>query len=99
MQVPACEEDIRQRFWALGFLTRMSSLTPVLRHAWKAATVSDITVLIEGETGTGKQVLAQAIHKLDEKRKSSPFVTLHCGSISESLVESELFGHERGAFS
>jgi transcriptional regulator with GAF, ATPase, and Fis domain len=61
--------------------------------------VSDLTVLVEGETGTGKQVLAQGIHELDEKRHAAPFVTVHCGTISEALAESELFGHLKGAFS
>jgi transcriptional regulator with GAF, ATPase, and Fis domain len=60
--------------------------------------VSDITVLLEGETGTGKQVLALAIHRLDQKRKAYPFITMHCGSLSEALAESELFGHQKGAF-
>jgi transcriptional regulator with PAS, ATPase and Fis domain len=86
-------------FSELGLLTSSSVMTPVLRQAWKAAYVSDITVMIEGETGTGKQVLAQAIHCLDQKRKTHPFVTVHCGTINESLAESELFGHECGAFS
>ncbi|HUI56743.1 MAG TPA: sigma 54-interacting transcriptional regulator [Bryobacteraceae bacterium] len=82
-----------------GFITRSPSMLPVLRLARKAATVSDVTVLLVGETGTGKQVLAQAIHSLDEKRKSYPFITVHCSTITEALAESELFGHERGAFS
>src|SRR5271163_4254564 len=84
----------------MGFVTGSSgSMTPVLRVAYKAAQVSDIAVLLEGETGTGKQVLAQAIHKLDQKRRAFSFVTVHCSTISESLAESELFGHQRGAFS
>jgi DNA-binding NtrC family response regulator len=74
-------------------------MIPLLRRAHKAAKVSDVTVLLEGETGTGKQVLAQAIHKLDQKRRAFSFVTVHCSTISESLAESELFGHQRGAFS
>jgi DNA-binding NtrC family response regulator len=74
-------------------------MIPLLRRAHKAAKVSDVTVLLEGETGTGKQVLAQAIHKLDQKRRACSFVTVHCSTISESLAESELFGHQRGAFS
>lgn len=94
------EGDIlRQRFAALGFITGSDALIPILRQAWKAACVSDITVLIEGETGTGKQVLAHAIHQLDQKRHVFPFITVHCGTISAALAESELFGHERGAFS
>src|SRR3974390_3352964 len=74
-------------------------MAPVLRMARRAALVGNITVLIEGETGTGKQVLARAIHSLDEKRRSFPFITVHCSTITEALAESELFGHQRGAFS
>ncbi len=93
------DEQLFQRFAELGFVTGSNELAGMLRQALKAAIVSDITVLIEGETGTGKQVLAQAIHQLDGKRRSRPFITVHCSTISETLAESELFGHERGAFS
>jgi transcriptional regulator with PAS, ATPase and Fis domain len=82
----------------LGFVTGSEELAPLLRQAYKAACVSDITILLEGETGTGKQVLAYAIHRLDQKRRTFPFVTMHCGSLNEGLAESELFGHVRGAF-
>jgi DNA-binding NtrC family response regulator len=93
------EETLTRLFAELGFVTCSAALAPLLRKAQKAAQVSDITLLIEGETGTGKQVLAQAIHRLDAKRKAHPFVTVHCGTIHESLAESELFGHQKGAFS
>lgn len=74
-------------------------MDPVLQRAHKAAQVSDATVLLQGETGAGKQVLARAIHGLDAKRRSFPFVTLNCSTINESLAESELFGHRRGSSS
>ena len=90
---------LHETFSALGFVTTCARMTPVLQSAYKAAQVSDTTVLLEGETGTGKQVLARAIHCLDEKRCRFPFVTVHCSTVSESLAESELFGHCKGSFS
>src|SRR5688572_20028127 len=58
---------------------------------------SDVTVLLEGETGTGKGLLAEAIHSAGPRARK-PFVTVDCGSIPPTLIESELFGHERGAY-
>ncbi|HVY48576.1 MAG TPA: sigma 54-interacting transcriptional regulator [Minicystis sp.] len=61
------------------------------------AATSDATVLLEGETGTGKEVAAESIHR-ESARKGEPFVVVDCGAIPEDLLESELFGHEKGAF-
>jgi DNA-binding NtrC family response regulator len=63
----------------------------------KKISPSDVTVTVEGETGTGKELVARAIHS-HSQRAEGPFVVIDCGSISKSLIESELFGHEKGAF-
>ena len=57
----------------------------------------DSTILLNGETGTGKGLVAKAIHQ-KSKRKNKPFISINCGAIPENLLESELFGHVRGAF-
>jgi len=93
------DQELQKIFARVGFISRCPSVMAVLRQARKAAEVSDVTVLLEGETGTGKQVLARGIHDLDQKRRSFDFVTVHCSTITEALAESELFGHQRGAFS
>ena len=77
-------------------ITRSETMTGVMRTAQKAA-ASSIPVLIEGESGVGKELFARAIHGSSE-RKSKPFVAVNCGAIPENLVESILFGHEKGAF-
>ena len=77
-------------------VTRSEAMAGVLRTAQKAAS-SSIPVLIEGESGVGKELFARAIHGSGE-RKTKPFVAVNCGAIPDNLVESILFGHEKGAF-
>ena len=77
-------------------VTRSATMQAVLRNAEKAAT-SSIPVLVEGESGVGKELIARAIHGQGERR-AKPFVAVNCGAIPDNLVESILFGHEKGAF-
>ena len=79
--------------WVLG---SDSKVTRIARHAEKAAEVQ-CTVLVTGETGTGKEIWAQTLHRLSPRR-SQAFVPVNCASLTATLAESQLFGHEKGAF-
>ncbi|HUD86980.1 MAG TPA: sigma-54 dependent transcriptional regulator [Xanthobacteraceae bacterium] len=87
------------RSGTLGFtdiITKSPAMHPVLRMAEKAA-ASNIPVLIGGESGVGKELIARAIHGTGERR-AKPFIAVNCGAMPENLVESILFGHEKGSF-
>ena len=94
----ADEEKIRVAMQNLGIIGESEAMISIFRWIVRVSGLSDLPILITGETGTGKQVLAHAIHRLDPKRRDGPFVAVNCGAISPSLAESELFGHRRGAF-
>jgi DNA-binding NtrC family response regulator len=87
------------RAGTLGFndiITKSPAMAAVLRMAEKAAT-STIPVLVSGESGVGKELIARAIHGSGERR-AKPFIAVNCGAMPENLVESILFGHEKGSF-
>ena len=90
-QQPAAEDPFAG---VVGQDPAMQKLFAMVRSV--AATPA--TVLLEGESGTGKRVIAQAIHRADPKRRNHPFVEISCGALPETLLESELFGHVRGSF-
>ncbi len=77
-------------------LTKSPRMENLLSQAKQIAS-SDVSVLIQGESGTGKELLAHALHQASA-RQHQPFVAINCGAIPENLLESELFGHTKGAF-
>lgn len=93
-------EDLRSRaiFDEAGIAGKSQIMAKLLFQAKRAALVSDAPVLVCGESGTGKQLLAEAIHRMDPKRRSHPFLTVNCAAITGTLAESALFGHRKGSF-
>ncbi len=93
-QVP--DSALLAKYGALGLLGGSETFKEMLR-AVESASRCDVRVFLEGESGTGKELVARAIHKLSA-RSAHPFVAIDCGAIPENLIESELFGHVKGAF-
>ena len=90
------EDNIRSELNSEDLVGESAPLKRVLRLA-RTVAQSDATVLILGETGTGKELIARAIHRMS-LRKDDSFIKLNCAAIPTGLLESELFGHEKGAF-
>ena len=96
VEVEQLHERLDEKFDLEGIVGESPLLKDVLERVKKVAQ-SKATILIEGESGTGKELIAQAIHQ-SSPRSRGPFVAVHCAALSESLLESELFGHEKGSF-
>lgn len=90
-------EQYKEKFSSGGIIGASPKMKDLLAMAERIACSSETTVLIEGETGTGKELLAEYIHSLSP-RSSFPFVPINCGAFPQDLLESELFGYEKGAF-
>jgi len=88
--------DDQNNQWCSHILTRSESMERLLNTAKRVAE-SDVSLLITGASGTGKELLAQAIHQ-GSPRQQQPFIPINCGALPEPLLESELFGHVKGAF-
>jgi DNA-binding NtrC family response regulator len=91
---------LRDRFWQEDSLEIVRTRSPLMKTVFdkvRSVAPTKSTVLLSGETGTGKGVLARLIHH-HSNRKDGPFISVHCGAIPDTLLESELFGHEKGAF-
>ena len=89
----AVDADGEAPFGLIGGSAHVRKLVATIRRV----AASDVPVLIEGETGSGKELVARGIHDASARRER-PFIVVNCGAISPELIESELFGHERGAF-
>ncbi len=95
-EVETLREALGERYSFEGILGESEALRTVL-HAARRAAQSDVPVLVEGESGTGKELLVRAIHHAS-RRSAGPFVAVNCAAVPDHLVESEFFGHEKGAF-
>lgn len=91
------KEELKGRFQLEGIIGQSEAIKQAIEKARLLARDPDIAVLLAGESGTGKELMARAIH-YQSARAKDPFVAINCGALPENLLESELFGHEKGAF-
>ena len=94
--LPSVDRDLMEKFAALNLVGQSPAFLKVIRLTYKVAACL-VPVLIQGETGTGKENIARSIHYLG-KRREKAFIPVNCGAIPDELFDSELFGHEKGAF-
>lgn len=95
-EVTQLQKTLGDRYSAVNLVYRSAGMEDVVRQIGTLAGTT-ATVLVQGESGTGKELVARALHA-DGKRAAGPFVAVNCGAFTETLLESELFGHEKGAF-
>ena len=96
VEVKQLHERLDDKFNFNGIIGHSGKLQEVIDRV-KLVAPSKATILIDGESGTGKELIAQAIHQASPRARA-PFIAVHCAALSENLLESEIFGHERGAF-
>ncbi len=96
LSLTAVDADVGDEAWRQELISRSPRMAEVLSEA-RLVAVSDASILIRGDSGTGKELLARAIHRASRRAKA-PFVAVNCAAIPEQLLESELFGHVKGAF-
>ncbi|HEY9249194.1 MAG TPA: sigma-54 dependent transcriptional regulator, partial [Rariglobus sp.] len=96
VEVKQLNERLDEKFNVEGIVGHSEKLKDVIDRV-RLVAPSKATILIDGESGTGKELIAQAIHQASPRARA-PFIAVHCAALSENLLESEIFGHERGAF-
>jgi len=96
LSAPAASPSTGDEAWRAGLISRSQRMDELLAEA-RLVAASDASILIRGESGTGKELLANAIHRASRRAKA-PFIAVNCGAIPEALLESELFGHVKGAY-
>lgn len=96
-EVQKLRQELQEKYQFKNIIGQSGAMQEVFRSITKVID-SNVTVLLQGESGTGKELMARAIHYEGIKRQNKPFVAVNCSALPESLLESELFGHEKGSF-